>query len=157
MSQQKLADAIGTSKGYISEIERNIKIPGTEILIALKRYFDVSVDWLLTGEEGVCNQSDRVNQFISGNICIIQEFKNKVEAGAFNETLKRIEEINEKKFFEALGWIKNELKNLESERGVYIGPERRSGEDRRKEDILELTPEDDRRSGIERRVAGLKS
>ena len=118
LSKQQLADAIGTSKGYISEIERNVKTPGTEILVALKRAFGISVDWILTGEECQKDAVTDVDKVVVEHICVIQKFKNKVEAKEFNEALIKIEKIDERQFFKALGWIQNELKNLES--GVVL-------------------------------------
>ena len=49
LSQQQLADEIGSSSGYISEIESGKTIPGGTRLLSLKRFFGISIDWLLTG------------------------------------------------------------------------------------------------------------
>ena len=51
LKQQEFAKRIGTSSGYISEIESEKKLPGAETLLSLKREFDVDLNWLLTGEE----------------------------------------------------------------------------------------------------------
>lgn len=50
LTQQQLADKIASSSGYISEMESGKAIPGGTRLLSLKRYFGVSIDWLLTGE-----------------------------------------------------------------------------------------------------------
>ena len=50
LSQKELAVSLGTSQGYISDIEKGIKKPGADNLISLKRFFGVDLDWLLTGE-----------------------------------------------------------------------------------------------------------
>ncbi len=50
LSQSEFAKKIGTSQGYLSELERNLKKPGSDLLLSLKRLFNVSTDWLLTGE-----------------------------------------------------------------------------------------------------------
>lgn len=51
LSQKELAGILGTSQGYISDIEKDIKKPGTDFLISLKRFLKVDLDWFLTGEE----------------------------------------------------------------------------------------------------------
>lgn len=51
MSQRDFADMLGTSQGYISDIEKGKKKPGAEFLISLKRFKEIDLDWLLTGEE----------------------------------------------------------------------------------------------------------
>lgn len=52
LSQKALADLLGTSSGYISEVEQGKKMPGSEFLLSLKRELGVSLDWLLVGEGG---------------------------------------------------------------------------------------------------------
>ncbi|MDN3922517.1 helix-turn-helix domain-containing protein [Roseateles violae] len=49
VSQTDLARKMGMSTGYVSEVARGLKRPGTDLLLALKREFEVSIDWLLTG------------------------------------------------------------------------------------------------------------
>ena len=49
LSQTDLARKMGRSTGYVSEVARGLKRPGTDLLLALKREFEVSIDWLLTG------------------------------------------------------------------------------------------------------------
>lgn len=49
MTQAALAKAIGSSAGYISEIENGSKRPGSEHLFSLKRVFQVSLDELVGG------------------------------------------------------------------------------------------------------------
>lgn len=53
LTQQLFATALGISAGFVSEIEQGNKMPGSEVLISLKRVFNVNIDWLLTGEGGV--------------------------------------------------------------------------------------------------------
>ena len=50
LSQQAFAAHIGTSSGYISEIEQSKKVPGGDVLLSLWRAFGVDLNWLLTGE-----------------------------------------------------------------------------------------------------------
>lgn len=51
MSQQALAALLGTSSGYISEIEQGKKMPGSDFLISLKRALEIDLNWFLTGDE----------------------------------------------------------------------------------------------------------
>lgn len=50
LTQLDLARTLKISQGYISSVERNQKAPGKELLIALKRYYNLNINWLLTGE-----------------------------------------------------------------------------------------------------------
>ena len=51
MTQAEFARRIGAAQSYLSALERGEKEPGPAILLAIKREFGKSVDWLLTGEE----------------------------------------------------------------------------------------------------------
>ena len=50
LTLQELAAIIGSSHGYLSQVERNQKKPGSEILLSLKQHLNVNINWLLTGE-----------------------------------------------------------------------------------------------------------
>jgi transcriptional regulator with XRE-family HTH domain len=50
VSVQDAAEAVGVSRSYLSGIENNHDKPGREILVALANYYEVSLDWLTTGE-----------------------------------------------------------------------------------------------------------
>ena len=58
LSQQELADAIGVSRGYIGDIERNRSEPSSNFLTLLASKLGVSVDWLLTGEGDMYRQTN---------------------------------------------------------------------------------------------------
>ncbi len=51
MTQADLARRIGVSQGYLSTVENGQGEIGAEVLLALSREFDKSLEWLLTGEE----------------------------------------------------------------------------------------------------------
>lgn len=51
MTQGEFARRIGIAQSYLSALERGEKEPGPAVLLAIKREFGKSVDWLLTGEE----------------------------------------------------------------------------------------------------------
>ena len=51
LSQEKMAKELGTSAGYISEIESGKKkSPGSEFLASLLGRFNLNINWLLNGE-----------------------------------------------------------------------------------------------------------
>lgn len=50
MSQKDLAARLGMTAGYLSEVARGNKRPGTDFLLGIRRQVGVSIDWLLTGE-----------------------------------------------------------------------------------------------------------
>lgn len=50
MTQADFANRIGVSQGYLSALENGEKEPGAAVLLAIRKEFGKSVDWLLTGE-----------------------------------------------------------------------------------------------------------
>ena len=51
MTQADFASRIGVSQSYLSAVERGRNEIGAEVLLAISRGFDKSLEWLLTGEE----------------------------------------------------------------------------------------------------------
>jgi transcriptional regulator with XRE-family HTH domain len=51
MTQADLAQRIGVSQGYLSTVEHGQREIGVEVLLAIGREFEKSLEWLLTGEE----------------------------------------------------------------------------------------------------------
>lgn len=51
MKQIDFAHRIGVSQSYLSALERGEKEPCAGVLVAISHEFEISVDWLLTGEE----------------------------------------------------------------------------------------------------------
>lgn len=50
MSQAKFGQSIGVSAGNVGDWERGRAKPGADALLALSRHFNISIDWILTGE-----------------------------------------------------------------------------------------------------------
>jgi len=48
-TQQDFSNVLRTSSGFISEVESAKKQPGVDLLLSLKRNWNISIDWLLTG------------------------------------------------------------------------------------------------------------
>lgn len=51
LTQEQLAEKINVSRTYIVKIENGLQIGPIEIAIELAMFFDVSIDFLLLGEE----------------------------------------------------------------------------------------------------------
>ena len=54
-SQQFFAQNVGISQSFLSDIERNIQIPGGEVLLSISRYTGLTIDFIVKGE----NDSDQ--------------------------------------------------------------------------------------------------
>lgn len=59
VSQEELAAEIKVSRGNVGDWERGKAKPGADALISLSSFFNVSVDWLLTGKEYSDNSDTR--------------------------------------------------------------------------------------------------
>lgn len=53
ITQQELADALSISPQYISAVENNKKVPSLALISELAKQLGVSVDYLVSGEEGI--------------------------------------------------------------------------------------------------------
>ena len=51
-SQQLFAHNVGISQSFLSDIERNIQVPGGEVLLSISRYTGLSIDYIVKGEAG---------------------------------------------------------------------------------------------------------
>ncbi|MDB5035922.1 MAG: LexA-related transcriptional regulator [Chlorobi bacterium] len=61
LSQQEFAENLGISQSFLSDIERDTKIPGGDTLLSLKRSYGISIDWLLGGELEIFEEGARVD------------------------------------------------------------------------------------------------
>jgi transcriptional regulator with XRE-family HTH domain len=50
LTQGELAKELGISQSQLSKYERGVAAPPADILFFIKQRFQVSIDWLLTGE-----------------------------------------------------------------------------------------------------------
>lgn len=50
LNQSEFSRRLDTSAGFVGDVLRGLKKPGHEFLFKLKNMFNVSIDWLLTGE-----------------------------------------------------------------------------------------------------------
>ncbi len=58
MSQAEFAKVLHTSMAYISKVESGKNMPGGEFFYSLKLAFNISIDWVLTGEGRAMAKSD---------------------------------------------------------------------------------------------------
>lgn len=70
----------GLSTGNLSELENDKFLPSANALIQFKRIYDVSIDWILTGEESLSNEDAKV----------INEIKEKYLCNEYNEDEKEL-------------------------------------------------------------------
>jgi|GEM_PF-1135472 len=49
LTLEEFGKQIGISKGYASQIELNVRIPDDRILMLIEKEFDISMQWLKTG------------------------------------------------------------------------------------------------------------
>lgn len=57
LTQQKLADATGISRGNLSNHEKDRFKPASDAIIAIANYFNVTTDWLLTGKDEIDSET----------------------------------------------------------------------------------------------------
>lgn len=50
LTQAQFAEELGISQSQLSKYERGVAAPPADVLFFVKKRFQVSVDWLLTGE-----------------------------------------------------------------------------------------------------------
>ena len=64
LTQKKLADATGISRGNLSNYETDRFKPASDAIIAIATYFGVTTDWLLTGKEDSDLKSSQNHNYI---------------------------------------------------------------------------------------------
>lgn len=78
-TQQMLADAIGVSEMYISQIERGIKMPSLNLFIQIITVLDISADYIL--RDTLPSGKDFVYQEVTE---LLDKLSNKQRRGAIN-------------------------------------------------------------------------
>lgn len=99
LTQMEVAKIIGISHGTLSGYERDYRDPDTETLSKLASLYDVSLDWLLTGEENKDNSytkndstvfTNRLKKQRENNQLTIEELAQKVDLTPY--TIERFED-----------------------------------------------------------------
>jgi len=90
LSQQEFAQSLGISQGFLSDIERDRKIPGGDTLLSLKRSFDISIDWLLAGELEVYTEGQRAEPHVASPPAATAVEKNRI--GLLEKKVKELED-----------------------------------------------------------------
>lgn len=83
LSQKQLAAILGCSQNMISQWENGTRDPGTETLILISNYFNVSIDYLL-GRTDVSNEPTQKEKAIDETMALYNQLpeqdKEKVKA-----------------------------------------------------------------------------
>ena len=77
LSQSQLAETLHVSASTIGMYEQGRRIPSIDILVALSRVFDVSLDYLITGSDySHMNNTSKTTQMIKDCPCSVCYWKN---------------------------------------------------------------------------------
>lgn len=95
LTQVRLAEELGISKFSLNNYVKGDRLPETTILYALAKYFDTTMEWLLTGEDNCTkvkskNQND-ATEFYRHFSNLDPEGKIMVQAACYKE-LRRMKE-----------------------------------------------------------------
>ena len=84
LSQEQVAEVIGSHVVTVSKYERGVQDPNTQLLRDMARLYGVSVDWLLTGGQGDPETAVRVPDSMEGG---------KLASGAGDELITLVREV----------------------------------------------------------------
>ena len=102
-----------------------------KVIISWAAYEKVNLNWLLTGEGNpLVTDTEKLSSenVVDMSHCdLVKTFKNKKPAREINVILKKIEDLDETKLFETLGYLRNELKHLQEEKESDIKKSQRTG------------------------------
>lgn len=96
LSQQKLADKLGTSKSSINMYERGEREPGLELLEAIADFFNVDLDYLL-GKSDIHNKAMYDNQLSPKEQTLLKAYNSKPEMQPAVDKLLGIDSNTEEK------------------------------------------------------------
>jgi transcriptional regulator with XRE-family HTH domain len=166
LTQKAFSEPLGTSSGYISEVEQGKKTPGSDFLVSLSRVWGVCIDWLLTGEgEPYQTTVAKESQIPLGSLPnhseindseILEQFSDKRCARDLVLHLAELEQISSEAFNKVGPYIKGLLDGLRMKPTrccMHAGPDRRIAERRVHDKPGKFRGAKDRRSGKDRRVA----
>jgi transcriptional regulator with XRE-family HTH domain len=172
LTQKAFSEPLGTSSGYISEVEQGKKTPGSDFLVSLSRVWGVGIDWLLTGvgnpypsieskpeikpEKLQSSPESSQNKSEITDAEIIEQFSDKKYARELSLHLVELERLSSEAFKKVDPYIKGLLDGLRmkpTDCCGFKGTNRRSTERRVKDKPGKFKGAKDRRSGKDRRVA----
>lgn len=77
LTQSQLAEILHVSASTIGMYEQGRRIPSIDMLVALSRVFDVSLDYLITGSDySYTNNTSKTTQMIKDCPCSVCYWKN---------------------------------------------------------------------------------
>lgn len=116
LTQASFAEKLGISQNYLSQIETGSVKPSIEVLFAIKRLCDVSIDHILVGEEAQALSFVRNQSFVK---CNNFQVKNMLAKQAFRhldgcvDAVRQLDEISYARIEE----LEERVKVLEVEKG----------------------------------------
>ena len=73
LTQKELADELGLSGSYVSELERNNRDPSFSVLESYSEYFEIPVSSLMLFAENVEGKKGRANKIVSSGLLKLME------------------------------------------------------------------------------------
>jgi len=145
-NNKSFAQAIEISENSATNYLKKGRIPEPDILVRIAKRYKKSIDWLL---QDLFDEvpKEEISHEAYPCLVLIEHFQQRMIASDINFDLLKLEKIRPEALQEVSEFIKFKI-------GMY---DRRVNGERREEDIPDLIPEEDRRSGQDRRVANLKS
>lgn len=90
LTQKEFSSKLEFSPSYLSEIEKGVSLPGTQILISLYRNYKIDIAWLLTGE--------KILAIASAPEGAVSEERTVYQAGEYDKLKKEIESLKNNNF-----------------------------------------------------------
>ena len=104
MGQVKFAEKIGSSQSSVSAYEKGQRKPDYEVLVRIAKEFDISLNWLLTGEESALPQAPQV-----------QRSSNRISYDGIGERIRKIRGTNtQTEFARCIGVTQRTVVNYET-------------------------------------------
>lgn len=164
LTQREFAQRLEVSLGAVQHWEIDGQVPRGEVLLRMRKQFNVDVNWLLTGEGEPYIAPDTPTPYepkaeggvVSSNVVvyqhveIVKQFKDIELAKAANSDLLAIERLNPAAFREVAAYIKGIANGLKLAGEVSENGDRRL-DDRRTPEGGPYEPKNDRRTVKDRR------
>ena len=134
LSQQAFSKQLNVGQTTVGRYERGERSPDAEFLLLLKNHFNISPNWLISGDgqmhdgETQCQSSKEkkteiefdqiplhvLKQIVSDHNDLMDEFIDKKTGKEFNSILLELERRSAKEYYSLLGYAKRVLAELES-------------------------------------------
>ena len=175
LTQKAFAELLSTSSSYISEVEQGKTSPGANFLNSVLRVFNISIDWLLTGDghpyikeqNSTLEPCEHGSEYSAPPTCpsevadvieiehmqLVRGFRDKRRALNINRELMDLEQLDAEEFKMMAAYIKGSVDMLRRSAERKKQDDRRQVERRIQDDPGKAPDGPDRRSGTDRRKA----